>query len=172
MAFPANPFTVLSYVSGPALLTNSTALMLLSTSNRFARAIDRSRYLVDYLESPKGQRSKSGTAGELVLAQDRVRLIGRALSRFYLATSVFALATMASVAGAVLGEYFGGLGFDALIAFAVLCGVVGFTALVSGSLALMVESRVAMQALKLEAEEATPAIKRVLAATHERTPKS
>jgi hypothetical protein len=40
-----NPFIVLSYVSGPAILTNAAALLLLSTSNRFARAIDRSREL-------------------------------------------------------------------------------------------------------------------------------
>ena len=40
-----NPFVILSYVGGPALLTNATGLFVLSTSNRFARAIDRARAL-------------------------------------------------------------------------------------------------------------------------------
>ncbi len=161
MAFTTNPFTVLTYVGGPALLTNATALMLLSTSNRFARAIDRSRYLVEFLDNKERPR-KAAAAKELVMAQDRVRLIGAALSRFYLATSVFALATMSSVAGAVLGEYIGGLSFGAVIAFAALSGVIGFAALVHGSIALMLESRVAMRSLDLEAEEAMASIERVL----------
>ena len=47
--FSTNPFVVLSYVGGPAVLTNAAALLLLSTSNRFARAVDRSRFLADNL---------------------------------------------------------------------------------------------------------------------------
>ncbi len=162
MAFSTNPFTVLSYVGGPALLTNATALLLLSTSNRFARAIDRSRYLVEYLEQGGGARPKSGAAQELILSQDRVRLIGSAMSRFYLATGVFALATMSSVAGAVLGEYFGGLSVEVAIAAAILSGVIGFAALVHGSVSLTIESRLATRSLNMEAEEAMTAIENAL----------
>jgi hypothetical protein len=162
MDISSNPFTVLSYVSGPALLTNATGLMLLSTANRFARAVDRSRELVQYLEGPDGSRSKMAAAEELISCQERVRLIGRALARFYLAASVFALATMSSIAGAVLGQSTGGLGFDAIIVFAVICGAVGFLAMVSASTSLMIESRLATKALDMEADEAMAAIDRVL----------
>jgi hypothetical protein len=162
MAFSTNPFTVLSYVSGPALLTNATALMLLSTSNRFARAVDRSRELVKYIEGVGGARSKAGAAQELIMTQDRVRLIVRALTRFYFATGVFTMATMISIAGAVAGEYIGGLGFDAVIIFAVLSGIAGFTALVSGAASLTIESRLAARSLRMEADEAMTAIDRAL----------
>lgn len=162
MALSTNPFTVLSYVSGPALLTNATALMLLSTSNRFARAIDRSRSLVKYIEGIGGPRSKEAAAEELIMSRDRVRLIARALSRFYLATGFFALATMMSIAGAVLGEYIGGLGFEAVIAFAVLGGLIAFTALVSGSISLMLESRLATRSVNMEAKEAMATIEKAL----------
>ena len=162
MNLSENPFTVLSYVGGPALLTNATGLMLLSTANRFARAVDRCRELVGYLESAGSARSKAGAAEELIMGQQRVSLIGRAMSRFYLAACMFTLATMTSVAGGVLGTYIGGLGFEAVIAFAALSGGVGFTALVSGSLALIFESRLATRALDMEAAEATGAIERAL----------
>ena len=162
MAFETNPFTVLSYVSGPALLTNATALMLLSTSNRFARAVDRSRNLVAYLEGPEGTRSRADAARELTLVQKRIALIAGALSRFYLATSVFALATMISIAGAALGGYLGAIAFDAVIVVAVVCGLAGFTALVSGAVALIFESRLATRALALEARGAMAAIERAL----------
>ncbi|HZV21129.1 MAG TPA: DUF2721 domain-containing protein [Hyphomicrobiales bacterium] len=162
MALPENPFTVLSYVSGPALLTNATALMLLSTSNRFARAIDRSRFLADYLERGEGPRPKTATAQELVMAEDRVALIARALSRFYFATAVFAMATMISIGGIVAGEYIGGVGFDVVIAIGLACGIAGFTALVSGSFSLLLESRLAARSLEMEAKEAKSAIGRAL----------
>lgn len=162
MAFPSNPFTVLSYVSGPALLTNATALMLLSTSNRFARAVDRTRELVKYLDGVGGSRSKADAAQELVVTQDRVRLIVRALIHFYFAAGAFVMATMISIAGGVSGEYIGGLAFDAVLMVGVLCGAAGFMTLVSGSVSLVVESRLAARTLRLEAEEAVTAIHRAL----------
>jgi hypothetical protein len=74
MALATNPFVVLSYVSGPAILTNAAALMLLSTSNRFARAVDRSRALASNSNalSPLARE-------ELLLVARRVRLIARAV---------------------------------------------------------------------------------------------
>ena len=36
-----NPFTSLSLIAAPAVLTNASSVLALGTSNRFARAIDR-----------------------------------------------------------------------------------------------------------------------------------
>ena len=56
----ANPFIVLSYVGGPAVLTSATSLLVLSTSNRFARAVDRSRLLSEKFNSRlRSDRSSS-----------------------------------------------------------------------------------------------------------------
>ena len=41
--FSANPFTVFTLITAPAVLTNAAAVMSLTTSNRLARAIDRGR---------------------------------------------------------------------------------------------------------------------------------
>ena len=65
MALDTNPFVVLSYVSGPALLTNATSLILLSTTNRFARAIDRSRQLTALLGKPSPARLLTVEADDL-----------------------------------------------------------------------------------------------------------
>jgi hypothetical protein len=43
--FSANPFVILTLIVAPAILTNAAALMIMSTSNRFARAVDRGRDL-------------------------------------------------------------------------------------------------------------------------------
>lgn len=100
-----NPFIVLSYVSGPAILTNAAALLLLSTSNRFARAIDRSRHLARNVQT----LSESGRT-ELVIAARRVRLIARTMTSLYLSAATFAVATLMSVLGAVIAEAAGGTG--------------------------------------------------------------
>jgi hypothetical protein len=45
-----NPFSVLSWIVAPALLTNASALLILSTANRLARAVDRAQELSSKLE--------------------------------------------------------------------------------------------------------------------------
>src|ERR1700759_4925110 len=99
----SNPFVVLSYVGGPALLTNATALFILSTSNRFARAVDRARFLADKL-SDGASAPRPHYRLEMPEAGHRVLLIGRALVSFYFAATAFAIATISSIAAAVLSQ--------------------------------------------------------------------
>ena len=76
MAIDTNPFVVLSYVSGPALLTNATSLLLLSTTNRFARSIDRSRQLTALLgKSSQGQVMLETEADELRTVGRRIKVL-------------------------------------------------------------------------------------------------
>ena len=49
----SNPFFILTFIVAPAILTNASALMVLSTSNRFARAVDRARDLSRQVEEAK-----------------------------------------------------------------------------------------------------------------------
>jgi hypothetical protein len=161
LALAANPFIVLSYVTGPAFLTNATALFLGSTSSRFGRAIDRSRHLSAMLTDNTSSRPAESTAEELRVVQKRVRLIANAMSRLYLAAAMFSLATLLSISGAVVAE-FSALGalLDVVIAGAALVGLVGFGAFVNAALLLVWESRLAVDSLESEAAEAKAVLKR------------
>jgi hypothetical protein len=53
MADPTNPFGALTLIVAPAVLTNASSILVLSTSNRLARAIDRARALTSNLELPQ-----------------------------------------------------------------------------------------------------------------------
>jgi len=145
----SNPFIVLSYVSGPAILTNAAALLLLSTSNRFARAVDRSRQLAVTIRelTPAGRL-------ELPIAVRRVRIMARTLMGLYISAATFAVATLMSVLGAVTAEIWKGPAADIPIAIAVAFGIVGFGAFVTGAAGLVVESRLAVRALTHETDEA------------------
>jgi Protein of unknown function (DUF2721) len=162
MAIDTNPFVVLSYVSGPALLTNATSLLLLSTTNRFARAIDRSRYLTDLLGHRSPERVLTVEANELRIVGKRIRLIGVSIASFYLAAAMFALATVTSILGAVLAEFLGGAALDVIVVFAVFLGGVGFAAFVTGAFALVIETRMAISALSDESAAAIATVDRAM----------
>ena len=129
------PFVVLSYVGGPALLTNATNLFVLSTSNRFACAIDRARVLAERCEE------NDAALDELRDAHTRVDLIVRALTSFYLAAAMFALGTLATIAGAAVAEIENASMLSTVIADAALVGVAGFLAFVVGAVSLVFEVR-------------------------------
>jgi hypothetical protein len=154
MALDANPFIVLSYVGGPALLTNATSVFILSTSNRFARAVDRSRVLVEKRLRKEQGALENAHIEELREVQRRVRLLVNALSGFYLAVGTFALATLGSIAGAVLAEFYAGPLVMAVIVGAVGSGVIGFCGFIAGAVLMVRESRMAQRSLRREANEA------------------
>lgn len=159
-----NPFVVLSYVGGPALLTNATSLLVLSTANRFARAIDRSRYLTGLLAEPALEGLHALEVAELRTTGRRIRLIGTAISALYLAAAMFALATVVSIIGGVVAQATTGATLDVIIVFAVALGIIGFAAFVIASLALVIETRITMGWLGQESENAIAAMNEALRA--------
>jgi hypothetical protein len=154
MDFATNPFIVLSYVSGPALLTNATSLLLLSTTNRFGRSIDRSRVLAARLSDPTARTSAPSLERQMAMVQRRVGLMARALFGLYLSAAMFALATLASIVGAAMAELVHGTVLTLIVAAATVSGVVGFIAFVTAAAAMVAESRLAMRSLALEAADA------------------
>ena len=149
----ANPFVVLSYVGGPALLTNATALFILSTSNRFARAVDRARFLAERL-SESGTPTREHFRLEMPEVRHRVLLIGRALVCFYFAATAFAIATLASIVAAVLSQDLHAVASRTFIDTSLASGAVGFCAFIAGAAMLALESRTAVQSLSREYAEA------------------
>jgi hypothetical protein len=139
-----NPFVVLSYVGGPALLTNATSLFILSTSNRFARAVDRARALAGQV----------GMADELRAVHRRVTLIARAMTSFYFAAAMFALGTLGSIAGAAAAEVLDTKIVGTVIVGAAIVGLAGFVAFVIGSVGLVFEVRIAARMIAREAQSA------------------
>jgi uncharacterized protein DUF2721 len=150
-----SPFVVLSYVGGPALLTNATSVFILSTSNRFARAIDRARFLS---AMPDGQRQ--AFAGELRSVHGRVAHMARAMACLYIALTCFALGTAIAIGGAAVAEFSDARGLMVAFAGAGIAGAIGFTAFVTGAGFLVLESRAAMKAVLREADAALASLKK------------
>ena len=151
----ANPFAVLSLIVAPAILTNASTVLAMSTSNRLARAVDRARELARQLDDPS---QASGTEGarrlhELAVNETRAVLLMRTLRSFYLALAGFAVATLVSLVGAVAASAGRGSAVRVLELIAVAAGAAAVSALVHGSTLLLKETRLAVGILHERSEQ-------------------
>lgn len=151
---PSNPFAVLSFIVAPAILTNSSTVLILSTSNRLARAVDRARALSKELDASQdpGSEVDAQRLRELTVVERRSVLLVRALRIFYLAVSGFASAALLSLAGAVLAE-----GAPAWVAtvlgyLVIAAGLVAVGSIIFGSVLLVRETRMAVEILSEQTE--------------------
>jgi hypothetical protein len=104
MSPESSPFAALTLIVAPAILTNACSVLILSTSNRFARAVDRSRQLAREIESSDDLNDAATTRRlrEIGTTEVRSLLLVRAMRSCYVALSGFALAALVSLLGAVL----------------------------------------------------------------------
>ena len=148
----ANPFAAFSLIVAPAILTNASSVLAMSTSNRLARAVDRARDLARQLEALDGpadsgadRRPFERLLGELTATEQRTTMLLRVLQSFYLALGGFASSTLAALLGAVLARFDSGPVLVLLEIVAVAAGTVGVAALVRGSVILVRETAIAVR---------------------------
>jgi Protein of unknown function (DUF2721) len=150
---PDNPFAVLSLIVAPAILTNASSILVLSTSNRLARAIDRARALASQLELP-GEIPGPFTGlrlRELASSERRALMLLSALRLFYASLGAFAGAALTALLGAALSRVHQARLTSVLIVAAVGAGFVGVAGLVLGCILLLRETRIAVMVVSEEA---------------------
>ena len=144
-------FAALSFIVAPAMLTNASALMGLSSSNRLAIATQRTRELAHELEAAETLSSDEAQRhfDEMNASAERSQLLIRALRAFYFAMGAFALATLLSLLGLAM-QTFDPLGLvRPLEIFALGAGVLAFSGLVTGSVQLLRETHLAVRQLEM-----------------------
>jgi len=150
----ANPFAALSLIVAPAILTNACSVLIMSTSNRLARAVDRGRELARELEGSDDFTSAAGSRqlNELSAAEQRSLLLMRALQCGYIALSGFASATLLSLLGALFVPV-GRMSMTRVLeALALTAGAVAVASLVVASILLVRETRLAVTIMGARAQ--------------------
>jgi hypothetical protein len=143
---PYQPFEVLTFIAAPALLTNASSLLVLSTSNRFARAVDRARAL---------EGDPAGSV-DLERAQRRAHMLSWALIGFYVAVSVFAAGTFIELFGAGLASIGRTAIAPEITALGIAASTIGMLAIAAGAALLSVEVSFVYAGLREEAKRARP----------------
>ena len=144
---------ILSAMITPAVLILASSSLILATSNRLSRVLDRTRNLAERYEGLLQPRDTDGqqlaeklslTSELLGRAARRASLLQRAMTFLYLALSVFVTTSIVIGIDAALGE-----GFTPVL---VMLGLLGVVFLFSASVLLIVESRIALSAVNREME--------------------
>lgn len=154
---------VLTAMITPAVLISASGTMILSTSTRLGRVVDRVRSLSDRLQDLSMQKTQDEFAEErraMVYDQldkltSRSRLLQRALTTFYLAVGVFVATSVA----------IGVVSFSSGPRFAwipVAMGLIGAFFLFYGSMLLVFEARLALSTTHAEMDFIWRTSKRVM----------
>jgi hypothetical protein len=144
------PLELLTAIAAPALITNASSVLVLSTSNRFARAVDRTRAIAAKLGGNTAEE-RAALRPELAIAHRRTRTLVRALTSFYIAVGAFAFGSFAGLIGSGVETL--GWGGSGPYFTAVALGVVtvGTLAIATGAVLLVLETRLALRGLMIEA---------------------
>ena len=146
VGFQSNPFIMLTFIVAPAVLTNACALLAMSTSNRFARAIDMAKEIARRIENGAElpQFKIDRLVHEFTTAENRGLLLLQAMRCFYLSLSCFALVALVSLLGSVSTMLESQTAKTIFLSFLLLLGVVAVCGIVCGVILLIREIRIVM----------------------------
>jgi len=159
---------VLTAMITPAVLISASGTMILSTSTRLGRVVDRVRSLSDRLrgltaedEDPEFfEEERAMVYDQLDKLTSRSRLLQRALTVFYLAVGVFVATSLAI--GAVAFFFARGLSTSRGAWLPVAMGLIGALFLLYGSMLLVFEARLALSTTHAEMDFIWRTTKRVV----------
>jgi uncharacterized protein DUF2721 len=140
---------VLTAMITPAVLISACGSMILSTSHRLGRVVDRVRALSDKLEELAEKRATETTERQaIIFAQldkltSRARILQRSMVTFYLALGLFVATSVAIGVVAIAGNPRYNL-------LPVIVGLVGACFLFYGSILLIFEARLALSTIHAE----------------------
>jgi hypothetical protein len=146
----ADPFSILTVVVAPAVLTNASSVLALGTNNRLARVADRAHAITSQLA---GTKDHEGSAAELAVLQTRAQLLLQALRCFYSGLGLFASSALISIAGSIVVYYGWPSGFQIAAGIGVVCGTSAVIALVCGCIMMIRETQLAVKGLAYEAKQ-------------------
>jgi Protein of unknown function (DUF2721) len=149
----ADPFSILTVVVAPAVLTNASSVLALGTNNRLARVADRTHAVTAQVAKLEpGARENEVLAAELTTLQTRAQLLLRALRCFYLGLGLFATSALISIAGSIVVYYGWPSAFRIAAGIGVVCGASAVIGLACGSVLMIQETQLAVKSLAYDAK--------------------
>jgi hypothetical protein len=148
----AGPFAALSLIVAPAILTNACTVLLMSTSNRLARAVDLSRELADKIDAAGPEDVGSTTErriADMEGASERSILLLQALRAIYAALAGYASATFIALIATLFAHQLPRSVSQALELCASGAAAVGVGGIIWAAAVLLAETRIAARALRV-----------------------
>jgi hypothetical protein len=145
-----NPFAVLTFIAAPALLTNASCLLALSTINRLIRTRDSMHQLLRESEDA-GRPQRANFIEHVNRVELQAVVLLRALRCIYVALGAFVAATLVTLLGAVAGQLGSELAMRIVIGLGLVLGVAGVAGLVGGCVNLFHATQLSLINIREEA---------------------
>ena len=146
-----NPFAVLTFIVAPAILTNATSVLAMSTINRMLRTRERMHQM--FAES---EGSASNCGAQFLAQVNRVEkqavLLLTALRWIYVAAGAFAAASLVTLLGAGAGQMGSEILLHIIVGAGLLLGVAGVGGLIGGCWHLFKATELSLVNIREEAE--------------------
>jgi hypothetical protein len=153
MPLTDNPFTVVSAVVAPAVLTNASSVLCLGTTNRLARAVDSTRAIAAQVPTLEvGSLLYQQRLTQLKSLQSRVQLLLSSLKFLYASLGSFAASALITILGAAMKYVDWQIASGAAAVIAVATATFAVTGVVIACTLMVRETRLAVQSLGEEAE--------------------
>ena len=149
----SNPLAIMTFIAAPAIITNACSMLVLNTTNRLARVVDRVRIIHREIEASGRPEWKVRLHDEEIgINRRRARLLVRGMATIYGSIGSFAAAALLSLIGAALQGSIGGSVFSSMLMVSLAFGALGLMSLIVGCFCLFAEVRLAMRAITIEGE--------------------
>ena len=146
-----NPFAVMTFIVAPAVLTNATSVLAMSTTTRMLRTRERMHQLFE--ESERGTIAhETRFIGQVNRVERQALLLLNALHWIYVAIGAFAATTLVTLLGAFAGQLDDELLLRIITGAALLLGFIGVSGMIGGCLNLFHATRLSLVNIREEAE--------------------
>ena len=146
-----SPFAVLTFIVAPAILTNATSVLAMSTINRMLRTRERMAELFAQSESSREFRGARFVEQANRVERQAVLLLS-AMRAIYVALGAFAAASLVTLLGALFGPLETALVTRVIVGAGLVLGFVGVAGLVLGCANLFQATRLSTMNIREEAE--------------------
>jgi hypothetical protein len=146
-----SPFQFLTLIAAPALLTNATCVLAMSTINRMLRTRDRMHELFLEGKSEKGEASQQFLE-QVARVERQARLLLHALGAIYIALGSFAGGTLMTLVGAGLNEFVQSSVLSLFVLIGITLVFIGVSSLIFGSARLFQATQISLLNLQSEAD--------------------
>src|SRR5438132_5811637 len=147
-----SPFAVVTFIAAPALLTNASSVLAMSTINRMLRTRDRMHDLFAESKAAKIEaRDRKRFLEQVERVERQAIILLRGLRSIYVALAAFAGATLVTLLGASLVPYQGELWWRIVAALGLVLGFCGVAGLIFGCANLFHATQLSLVNIREEA---------------------
>ena len=145
-----SPFAVLTFMVAPAILTNATSVLAMSTINRMLRTRERMQQLFAESENPANVHG-SRLMDQVNRVEKQAILLLSAMRWIYMSLGAFAAASLVTLLGAVFGHVGSEAIMRSIVGTGLFLGFVGVAGLIGGCVHLFQATRLSLANIREEA---------------------